>query len=256
MMARSHELILKAILKYGKISGRELAEKTGLSYDGIRGRISELQTKGYSIKNDGGKYYMDEVKKYTPFVIKKDRTGIILTLPINSDTSDVSIEDANLFEKDSREFMKNLKSLLIKIKNNKKKKDKMRDVLLNWDIGDFILRYISKMKEFGFHISKTRLFKTLEEFVIGGNRYRYQYWSDRLQFREVYPNKEKLNPIGYNLYNEIRVCKTSKQREQLEKFITDELNITGKVPIIVDIRDERHRIGGTKRGSSKTNHAN
>ena len=250
-MSRSHEVILEALRNGEKITGRELAEKTGLSYDGIRGRISELQTKGYAIKKDGKKYYMDKMVKYTPFVIKKDKTGIILTLPINSDTSNVSIEDASLFEKSSKEFMKNLKSLLIKIKNNKKKKDKMRDILLNWDIGDAIEKYIVEMNTNGFHISNNSLFKTLEQYVIGGNRYRYQYWIDRVKFRQLYSKDHTFLPIGYNMYNEIRVCKTSKQREQLEKFIKDRLKTTGKTPTVTEIRNERWRIGGTKKGSSK-----
>lgn len=237
-MAHSHELILE-VIKHDRLSGKEIAKMTGFSYSGIRGRITELQKKGYQIKKDGNKYYIDNMKKNTPFIIKKDETGIILTLPIDN-ISDVSIEQIETFEKISKDFIKNLKSLLIKIKNNKKKKDKMKDVLLNWDIGDLIHKYLLKMDERGFHISNYSLFKTLEQYVVGNNRYRYRYWSDRLRFREIFPNKKDLNPIGYNLYNEIRVCKTPEQRKQLENFINDRLDKTGKIPTIDEIRNKRH----------------
>ena len=102
-MNRSHELILKAI-QQEKLTGREIAGKTGLSYDGIRGRISELRKMGYPIKIDGDRYYMNGTEKYTPFVIKKDDTGIILTLPIDA-MSDVSVEQVDLFEKISKDFI-------------------------------------------------------------------------------------------------------------------------------------------------------
>ena len=243
----SYDLILNAI-KQEKLTGREIAEKTGLSYDGIRGRISELQAEGYPIKKDGDKYYIEKILKTTPFIIKKDRTGIILTLPIDS-VAGISLKQVQTFEKISKEFMMNLKILLKEI--IKTKNDKMKNVLLNWDVGKLIHEYIAEMENHGFHISNNRLFETLEDFVGGDGKYRYQYWTDRFNFVRFFPNKEKLLPIGYNAYNEIRVCKTQEQRQTLERFVKKRLDTTRKIPPVDEIRKERHRIGGTKEGSTK-----
>jgi biotin operon repressor len=243
----SYDLILNAI-KQEKLTGREIAEKTGLSYDGIRGRISELQTEGYPIKKEGNKYYIEKIQKTTPFIIKKDSTGIILTLPIDS-IAGISLKQVQIFEKISKEFMTDLKMLLKEIK--KTKNDKMKNVSLNWDVGNLIHEYIQNMESHGFHISNNRLFKTLEEYVGGDGKYRYQYWNDRFNFRRFFLDKEKLLPIGFNTYNEIRVCKTQEQRTALEKFVKIRHDKTGKIPSVDEIRKERHRIGGTKKGSTK-----
>jgi biotin operon repressor len=245
----AYDLILNAIKKE-KLTGREIAEKTGLSYDGIRGRISELQTKGYPIKKEGNKYYIKEIVQTTPFIIKKDSTGIILTLPMDA-ASGISTQQIEIFEKISKEFITNLKTLLKEIK--KTKKDKMKNVMLNWDTGNLIHGYIKEMSDHGFHISNNRLFKTLEEYAgdMLLNKCRYQYWNDRFSFTRLFPNKEKLLPIGFNTYNEIRVCKTQEQRDALEKFVKIQLEKTNKIPTVDEIRKERHKIGGTKKGSTR-----
>ena len=113
-MNRSCELILNAIKKE-RLTGKEIAEKTGLSYDGIRGRISELQAQGYPIKKDDNKYYIEQMEKITPFIIKKDGTDIVLTIPVGSVVG-VPLKQVQKFEELSKEFLRNLKVLIKEVR--------------------------------------------------------------------------------------------------------------------------------------------
>ena len=48
-LSKSHEKILNVLVDCGGITYPELARKSGVSYDGVRGRISELKQMGYNI---------------------------------------------------------------------------------------------------------------------------------------------------------------------------------------------------------------
>lgn len=57
-MRKAHKVILKA-LSQKPLTKEELVEQTGYSYDGIRGRISEMRKLGYDID-----YELVEEKRY------------------------------------------------------------------------------------------------------------------------------------------------------------------------------------------------
>jgi len=61
-MQESHRKIL-AVLRQVALSQNDLAEATGYSRDGIRGRISELRKEGYAIENIYGKYHLHSIDK-------------------------------------------------------------------------------------------------------------------------------------------------------------------------------------------------
>lgn len=62
IMMPSHKKIL-ALLQTKEMTINEIIKKTGLSYDGIRGRISELKKTGYVIEKNGPYYRLIDSKK-------------------------------------------------------------------------------------------------------------------------------------------------------------------------------------------------
>jgi biotin operon repressor len=237
-------------LKLNKATYHEIAEKTGLSYDGVRGRISELRKLGFPIEKKDDKFYIKEKgKQLIPFEFEivtspSGYKSLAVSMPLefskNAPSQEVLITEF-------QDIINKIKQLLTKIESNRKtKKDKKLDVELNWEIGNILLNYQNSLIKKGLYCWNYEE-KVLEEFV---KEHRREYWRVRKEFRRMYPNKDKLLPIGFNTYNEIIVVSDPEKRKKLEQFVKKEFEKTGKSPSVNSIREKRWEIGGTKRGRS------
>jgi len=240
---------------------REIAKATGLSYDGIRGRISELRTwYGIPIESCGG-------DKKNPILFLRDKNGIIQRIPFQfqvieypggrtiavsipmefanetPDTEPLLAEFKNIIEK--------CKKLIAEIEKNRKTKNKQKDTLLNWEIGDVLFNFQNKFIEGGFYCFNYD--EILEKFIGTpgkGGEYRREYWRVRREFKRNFPDKNKLLPLGFNIYNEINRGET-RSIKKLEKWVYEKYQNTGSIPSIDEIRKKRWEFGGTQKGSSK-----
>jgi len=249
MRTHSYDKILN-YLKSNKGTYHEIAKATGLSYDGVRGRISELRQLGFPIEKKNDQFYVKEKgKQLIPFSFE------VVTSPSGYKSLAVSVPLE--FSKDSpssESLINELQAIIYKItelldkiaKNRKNKKDKKLDVELNWDIGDILLTYQNSLIKKGLYCWNYEE-KVLEEFI---KKHRREYWRIRKEFRRAYPSKDKLLPVGFNVYNEIIVVSNPKKRKKLEDFVKKEYESTGKPPSITKIRNKRWELGGTKKGRS------
>lgn len=253
MKTHSWDKILN-YLKVKKGTYKQIAQETGLSYDGVRGRISELRDLGFPIEKKNNDFYMTDTRQLIPFnfelVPSPNGTKIlIISIPLDFYGK---IQNTDELLDEFKQIIKKCQDLIQRIKDNKDKnkiKDKLKDVQLNWEIGDLLYTYQNKLIKNGLFCWN---YENILEKYIGkagkGGTHRREYWRIRKEFRRDYPNKEKLFPIGFNIYNEIIVVSDGKKRKQLEKFVIKRFTETNSVPTINEIRDKRHKIGGTKKG--------
>ena len=98
IMLPSQKKILD-VLRKKPASPEELAMITGLSPDGIRGRISEIHTRyNYDIKKIDGKYHLyddsqDGVEKVISYVASRNQYGVKIKVGKLMDELDISRED-------------------------------------------------------------------------------------------------------------------------------------------------------------------
>jgi|APFre7841882654_1041346.scaffolds.fasta_scaffold00775_11 biotin operon repressor len=256
-MEPSHEKIIQ-ILKSRYLTYQKIADATGLSKDGVRGRISELRSWGFVILDSKhGELHLVKDKPLIPFKIRTiknpDNTeDVKVVIPLRCMTSEQTLK----MESTTQNFLKlvaDCKDIIKKIiKNKKKNKDKMVDVILNWEMGNILLEFQNNFIEQGFYLFNFE--EALEKFIgkAGkGGKYRREYWRVREEFREMYPDKNKLMPWGWNVYNEIRAVADSEKREKLYEYVKERFMKTGNVPSVDEIRYKRHELGGTKKGSSR-----
>lgn len=249
MRIHSYDKVLN-YLRANKATYHEIAEATGLSYDGVRGRISELRKLGFPIEKKSDKFWVKgKGKQLIPFefqTITSPSGYKALTISIPLEFSREAPDTEPLTE-EFEAIIDKIKQLLTKIEQNRKtKKDKKLDVELNWEIGDILLNYQNSLIKKGLYCWNYEE-KVLEEFI---KEHRREYWRIRKEFRRMYPNKDKLMPVGFNTYNEIAVVSEPEKRKKLEQFVKKEFEKTGKSPSVNSIREKRWEIGGTKRGRS------
>lgn len=245
MRIHAYDKILK-YLKGHKATYKELAEATGLSYDGVRGRVSELRSFGYVIeKTEDEKLYIDKVKQLIPFelhLIESPGGNEILTMSVPVEMFDEAPEREKLKD-DFKKHVEEIKKIMEKIKDNKRNKnDKKLDVELNWEIGNIINKYQTKFIKKGLYCYN---YETVLEEII--KKHRREFWRIRKEFSRMY-KKSELLPFGFNTYNEIIVVKEPGKRKELFDYVKKEFEKTGKTPSVKSIRKKRWEIGGTNKG--------
>jgi DNA-binding transcriptional regulator GbsR (MarR family) len=235
-------------LNKNKVTYKELADATGLSYDGVRGRVSELRKCGYNIetdKKDNEKMFLRNMKQLIPFklhVIKSPGGNDILTMSVPVEMHQEA-PNRDKLKDDFKKQVGEIKKILKKINDNKKnKKDKKLDVELNWEIGNIINNYQMEFIKKGFYCYNYEA--VLEEII---QKHRSEFWRIRKEFSRMY-RKRDLMPWGFNTYNEIIVVKEPKKRKELFDFVKKEFDETGKTPSVTAIRKKRWEIGGTRKG--------
>lgn len=252
-------------LQNNKGTYREIAMATCLPYNGVTSRISELRSYGVPIESCGGeidaklylnkRYLKDKNKfQFIPFEFQSIQYpgGETIAISIPMEFHNKAIDTESLLS-EFKEIIKKCKELVEQIEKNKKIKDKKKDTLLNWEIGDILFNFQNKFKECGLYCFNYD--EILEKFIgkAGkGGRYRREYWRVRREFRDMCPDKEKLMPFGFNIYNEIRVVSDIEKRKILYEFIKKRFIKTNNTPSIKEIREKRHEIGGTRKGKNCT----
>ena len=184
MRIHSYDKILN-YLKANKATYHEIAEATGLSYSGVRGRISELRKFGFPIEKKNDRFYMNKGKQLIPFEF------CMVTAPNGSKSLGVSIPfefseespDIQPLITEFSDIINRLKDLVINVENNRKtKKDKKLDVELNWEIGNILLNYQNSLIKKGLYCWNYEE-KVLGEFI---KEHRRGYWRIRKEFRRMY----------------------------------------------------------------------
>lgn len=249
MRIHSYDKIL-IYLNKNKATYKEIADATGLSYDGVRGRISELRKCGYNIetdKKDEEKMFLKDIKQLIPFEFHKIKSPggtDILTMSVPVEMHEEA-PNRDKLKNDFKKQIDEIKKILKKIDDNKKnKKDKKLDTELNWEIGNIIDNYQIEFIKKGFYCYNYE--KVLEEII---GKHRREFWRIRKHFSHMY-RKRDLKPWGFNTYNEIIVVKDPKKRKELFDFVNKEFNKTGKTPSVTRIREKRWEIGGTSKGKN------
>ena len=162
---------------------------------------------------------------------KKLVMGVQLQDAVKSEKHIKEIEEAYL------RLLEDCDKLVKKIDG--RKHSKMKEVTLNWELGDMLYRFLQFVDGKGF-IPSVIIGRYLQEHL---KLHNHQYWSDRILFRRAFPDKDTLLPIGYNLYNEIQIAHTPKQQQKLLKFVKDNMDV--KIPTARQVRELRWKIGGS-----------
>jgi len=115
-LSNSQTLVLETLKNENALGYEEIAEITGLSYDGVRGRVSELKKMGYEIgKIKDGK---------NTFVSYKENKTKLINNKEHSYRRPLEMKDALIRKSNAVEDFYGITDFLDKIKKNKCKKEK------------------------------------------------------------------------------------------------------------------------------------
>lgn len=114
-MQKSHKIILDVLSKQ-PLTKDELVKKTGYSYDGIRGRLSEMRKLGYNITLDESKYILKEKHNIIDYLSKHNLYGS--TIDINDVAQQLVIPKDDVIKDISKLFF-NKKYKVIQISKDK-----------------------------------------------------------------------------------------------------------------------------------------
>lgn len=93
------EIILKFVLKNPKLTSREIADKLGLNYNSIRGRVSDLKKNKLLLVNDNNEY--TAVENWYKKLLKTGQTKKPLTgkTSENIEIYTYQVDDENIVQK-------------------------------------------------------------------------------------------------------------------------------------------------------------